>query len=139
MPDREDWSFEGCRDRLRDATRIVLDLEGRYERAVERSADAEAVYRAEVGKAFAGYREAGKAVEESSTLAKRDVAKLSRERDYAKDMVKLAAERLENGRDSRRSLWRLIEWQRDIAVAQAHTQVGQQQQLDTRMGVSDGR
>src|SRR3954447_9375115 len=135
MPDGDDWPFDACQDRLRDATRIVLDLETKYERAVERAADAEAVYRSELGKAFAGYREAGKAVEESSTLAKREVAKLSRERDYAKDMVKVAAERLEDGRDSRRSLWRLIEWARERDLIAARSQVGQQQQLDSRMGV----
>lgn len=105
-----------ARENLHKATRIILDLEGAYEKAVEASADGEAVYRAELAKAMKGYRDAGKAVQEADTLARADVAVFSRERDYSAGMLKLAGEKLENARDSRRSLWRLIEWasRRDV-------------------------
>lgn len=121
MTDADDYTFDGCRNKLRDATRVIIDRETAYERAVERSSDAESVYRSAVGKAFQTYREDGKAVQEADVLAKRDVAVLSRERDYAAGLVKVEAERLEDARDSRRSLWRLIEWAREVAVVQARS------------------
>jgi hypothetical protein len=129
-----EFDFADCRDRLRDATRIVLDHESMYERAVERAADAEAVYRRQLAEQFKAQRQEGKAVQEADTLARSDVAKFSRERDYAAGMLKLAAERLEDARDSRRSLWRLVEWQRDLDVARARSD-GQQQ----RLAGADGR
>jgi hypothetical protein len=125
-----EFDFEDCRAKLRTATRIVLDKEVEFERVIQRSADAEAVYRSELGKRFAGYREDGKAVEESTTLARRDVATLSRERDYARDLVKVAAAKLEDARDARRSLWRLIEWARD----RDNRLAGQQMTLDGQAG-----
>lgn len=121
-----DYSFEGCRTKLRDATRAVRDHEKAYEQAIARSADAEAVYRRRLAEQMQTHREAGRAVEESVTLARSDAAVLSRERDYAAGLLKLAAERLENARDSRRSLWRLVEWarERDLAVTRASTNGG---------------
>jgi hypothetical protein len=116
--DADDWTFDGCRRRIRQATAAVTDKEHAYHAAIERSADAEAVYRAKLAKAFEGYRKDGKAVEESTTLARRDVAVLGRERDYAAGLVKLRAEQLENARDARRSEWRLIEWARARDLAQ---------------------
>jgi hypothetical protein len=115
MPD--ELTLESARDRLRDATRIVLDKEREYEHAVERAADAEAFYRSQLADHFKAHREAGKAVSEADTLARGELATASRERDYAAGMLKLAGEKLENARDSRRSLWRLIEWagRRDVA------------------------
>jgi hypothetical protein len=97
-------------ERLRQATRLVLDAEDAYERAVADSADAEAFYRKTLGDRFKEHRTAGKGVEESTTLARGECAAQSRERDHAAGILKLAAERMENARDSRRSLWRLIEW-----------------------------
>jgi hypothetical protein len=126
MTEPDDYSFDGCRDKLRDATRIVLDKEAEYEKAIARKADAEAVYRDQLAKGVRAYREQGKAVEESMTLARADCATLSRERDYAADMTKLAAEKLEDARDSRRSLWRLVEWARDRDLATAAKQDGGQ-------------
>jgi hypothetical protein len=109
----DDWSFDACRERLKEATRIVLDKIKAHDLAAQRSADAEAVYRSEVGKAFAGYREKGDAVEAAKIAAHRDCAKLSRERDYAKDLVRKASADIEAAIDSRRSLWRLVEWARE--------------------------
>jgi hypothetical protein len=103
-------TFEQARDALRKATKIVLEAEGVYGAAIEDAADAEGFYRTELGRKFSGYREAGKAVGEAETLARADVAVHSRERDATAGRVKLAAEKLEDARDSRRSLWRLIEW-----------------------------
>lgn len=117
----EPFGFEEARDRLRDATRIVLEHETAYEQAAARAADSEAVYRRRLAEKMEKHREAGKAVEESLTLARSDVVLLSRERDYSASLLKLAGEQLENARDSRRSLWRLVEWarERDLAVARA--------------------
>lgn len=126
MTEPDDFSFDGCRNKLRDATRIVIDKERAYEKAIERKADAEAVYRRQVAEKIKEHRSNGKAVEESVALARADVAVLSRERDYAADMAKLAAEEIEDARDSRRSLWRLVEWARDRDLAAAAKQNGGQ-------------
>ena len=112
-PTPEDWTFEACQWRLREATRIVIDAENKYRLCIEEAADAEALYRKELATAFQTYRTAGKPVEESNTLARGDVVLHSRNRDYAAGVVKLAADKLEDARDSRRSLWRLIEWARE--------------------------
>ncbi len=105
-------TFDEAKQRLRDATRIVLDAEKEFERAVERAADAEAFYRTKLAEEFRSQREQGKAVQEAETVARAAVAVHSRERDYAAGMLKLAGERIEDARDSRRSLWRLVEWSR---------------------------
>jgi len=102
-----------ARENLRRATKTILDLEGDYGRASERSADAEGVYRHELAEAFKRYREAGDAVEASSIKARGECAVLKREAIAAAGAFKLAAEKLEDARDSRRSLWRLIEWSRE--------------------------
>lgn len=135
MTDANDFSFDGCRNKLRDATRIVIEKETEYENMIARAADAEAVYRKQLAARLKSYRDDGKAVEESLTLARADVALLSRERDFAAGLVKVAAEKLEDARDSRRSLWRLVEWARERDLIAARSQVGQQQQLDARVGV----
>lgn len=124
MTATDDYSFEGCRAKLRDATRIVIDAEGAYERAINEAADAEAVYRRELAIAYQTHRSGGKAVEESNTLARGDVVKHSRERDYRAGLMKLAGERLEDARDSRRSVWRLVEWARGVALAQESARAG---------------
>jgi hypothetical protein len=129
-----EFDFADCRDRLRRATEIVIDAERTYEKAIERGADAEAVYRRQLAEQFKAQRQEGKAVQEADTLARSDVAKFSRERDYAAGMLKLAAERLEDARDSRRSLWRLVEWARGRDLATPAQDGQQQQQFDARMG-----
>lgn len=123
MPDANDWGFDACRERLRDATRVIITAEDAYKKAIERSADAEAVYRNQLANHYQRHRKEGGAVQESELLAKADAATLSRERDYAAGVVKLCAEQLEDARDSRRSLWRLVEWQRDRDVAQVRAGV----------------
>jgi hypothetical protein len=99
-----------ARDRLRDSTRMILDLEKAYGAAVEAAADAEAVYRAEVAKSFDALRAGGEAVEAARIKAHGETAPVKRDTMAAAGMLKLAAERLEDARDTRRSLWRLIEW-----------------------------
>lgn len=110
-------TFDEARDRLRDATRVVLDAEKNYEAAVQTAADTEAVYRVELATAFRSEREGGNAVQEAEIKARAAVAVQSRDRDHAAGMLRLAAERLENARDSRRSLWRLIEWSMRASTA----------------------
>jgi hypothetical protein len=114
----EKWNFEACRLRLRAATTAVFDAEDAYKSAIERSADAENFYRVELAKAFEAHRQAGQAVEAATTLARRDVAVHGRERDYAAGLVKLRADQVDDARDSRRSVWRLIEWARAVSLAQ---------------------
>jgi len=120
----DDWTFDGVRDKLRAATKIVLDAEAAYEKAINHSADAEAVYRKELATAYQTHRAGGAAVAEAETLSRGDVVLHSRERDYAAGMVRLAADKLEDARDSRRSLWRLVEWarERDLIAARAQAQ-----------------
>ena len=117
-----EFSFEDARDRLRRATEVVIAQEKAVELAGEESADAEAVYRAELAKAFKAEREAGQAVEASSIAARGACVVFSRERDAKATTLKLAFERLEDARDSRRSLWRLIEWARARDVARTPTE-----------------
>src|SRR3954468_2182927 len=103
------WNFEACRQRLRQATTTVVEAEDRYKQAIERSADAEAVYRAKVAEAFAGYRESGQAVEAATTLARRDVAVLGRGEASAAGLVRRRPDKLKARGDGRGSVWRLIE------------------------------
>lgn len=106
-------TIDQARDNLRTATRIVLDAEKATEERAREAADAEAVYRKQLADEFQRRREAGDAVEAANIGARGAVVKASRERDYAASMLKLAHEKLEDARDSRRSLWRLIEWSRE--------------------------
>jgi hypothetical protein len=106
-----------ARDRLRDATRIVLDAEADYEKAVRNAADGEAAYRLKVGEAFKRLRDDGAAVEAANTLARAESVMFSRERDVAAGLLRLAGEKLEDARDSRRSLWRLVTWSMEHEVA----------------------
>lgn len=116
-PAQDDWSFDACQARLRIATSIVLGAIRDYDLAAQRAADAEAVYRSEMGKVFAQRRDAGDAVDAAKIAAHKECARLSRERDYAKDRVKVAADDVQGALDSRRSLWRLIEWARGRDLA----------------------
>lgn len=102
-----------ARENLRRATQLVLDAEKAYQEHVRESSDAEAVYRKQFADTFKELREAGEPVQAAEIAARGTCAKASRERDYAAGMMKLAAEKLEDARDSRRSLWRLIEWSRE--------------------------
>lgn len=109
-------TFDESRAGLRKATKLVLDAEAAYERAIENSADAEAVYRRALAEQLQHQRSDGKSVQESETLARGECAPLKRDALAAAGHVKLAAERLEDARDSRRSLWRLIEWSARVAT-----------------------
>jgi hypothetical protein len=109
-----------ARQQLRAATKVVLTLEKAVAEAGEEAADAEGVYRAERAAAFKRHRDAGAAVEAAGIAARGECVKWSRARDVAHTNLKLAFERLEDARDTRRSLWRLVEWSRDVQVARAH-------------------
>jgi hypothetical protein len=111
--DEHDWSFEACQLRLRKATAQLILAERHYDKQAQRSADAEAVYRFEVGKSFGAYREKGEAVEAARIAAHKDCMTLSRERDYSADLVKLAMQKIENARESRSGMWALISWAHD--------------------------
>lgn len=110
-----------ARQKLRAATEVVLGQERAVDLAGQEAAESEALYRLEVGKAFAAARAAGDAVEAAKIKAHADCVALSQDRDVKATRLKLAFERLEDARDTRRSLWRLIEWARgrDLATAGA--------------------
>lgn len=118
-------SIAEARTRLRQATQIVLDAEKAYEGAVQTAADGEANYRLQLGAAFKRQREGGAGVEESNVTARAEVVVHSRERDASAGAARLALERLENARDSRRSLWRLVEWsaRHDAPIGRAREDV----------------
>jgi hypothetical protein len=79
---------------------------------VDEAAETEAFYRLRLSQQFKGYRDAGAAVEAANVMARGDVVAESKARDVAAGKLKLACEKLENARDTRRSLWRLVEWAR---------------------------
>lgn len=119
------FTITEARDRLRHATQIVLDKEKAMREAATSKADAEAVYRRELGTAFGRYRKDGMGVEESNITARAEVAIHEHDRDLAADLFKVCGEELEDARDSRRSLWRLIEWSAAHERAQASAPVFQ--------------
>lgn len=108
-----------ARDRLRAATEVVLTLEKMVAEAGEEAAETEGLYRFEVGRLFEQYRGEGDAVEAAKIRAHKAAVVHSKARDLAATKLKLAFERLEDARDTRRSLWRLVEWSRDIQVARS--------------------
>lgn len=114
-----------ARERLRNATGIILKLEKDYMEAVQEAADAESVYRHELAKAFAALREAGEPVEAARIKGHGETAKFKRDTLAAAGAVRVAADRLENARDTRRSLWRLVEWSaaREMRAAQIQGRV----------------
>jgi hypothetical protein len=114
-------SFQEARDLLRDATRAVIDAEKSYETAVSEAADAEGVYRLELAQAFMAQRHDGAAVAEAETQARAAVIVHARERDVTSGLLRLAGERLEDARDTRRSLWRLIEWSMRATTARTES------------------
>ncbi|MET0996904.1 MAG: hypothetical protein ABWY20_23830 [Mycobacterium sp.] len=97
------------RAQLRALTQAIRDAEQSYEAAHETAADAEAIYRSELAKALARHRSNSAGVTEAETLARGDVVLHSRERDAAAGKVRYWAELLENRRDDRRQLWRLVD------------------------------
>lgn len=113
-------NYDDAREKLTKATRTILDAEAAYELAVETGADAEAVYRRELADAFKGFRDDGEPVEAARIRAHGVTAPQKRDAIAAAGMVKVAAERLEDARDSRRSLWRLIEWASAREMRAAH-------------------
>jgi len=121
------YDFEDCRDRLRRATEVILAAESQYQIAIEQAADSEAFYRIKLGESFERFRAAGQAVEAAKIAAHAECAVHSRARDVDAGTVKLRAEQLDDARDSRRSLWRMIEWARgrDLATAGADHQRGE--------------
>lgn len=104
------FTIDQARAALRSATAIILGAEEAYKDAIETAADAQATFRNELGEAFTRYRKDGQGVAEAEISARAEVAIHEHERDKAAGLLKLAAEKLEDARDTRRSLWRVIEW-----------------------------
>src|SRR5262245_37973186 len=106
----EVFTIDQAREALKSATRIILEHEAAYKDAYEAAADAQATYRHELGEAVKRYRAEGMGVEEAKITAQAEVAVHEVDRDNAAGAFKLAAEALEDARDTRRSLWRVVEW-----------------------------
>lgn len=125
-----------ARDRLRGATEVILRLEGAYDAAVKEAAETEAFYRLRMGEQFRAHRDAGAPVDAAMTMARGDTAPEKQATLKAAGMLRLAGEKLENARDTRRSLWRLVEWARDKDTAPPSGPAQQSFALANRGGAS---
>jgi ribosome-binding protein aMBF1 (putative translation factor) len=101
-----------ARSKLRGATQIILSLEADYGTAVAEAAEAEGFYRLRLAEQFRAHRDAGAPVEAANIMARGDCAADKRATLEAAGKLKLAEKRLDDAVDTRRSLWRLIEWAR---------------------------
>src|SRR3954451_20366133 len=95
-------------EKLANVSRIIRDYEGRYAEALDTAADAESLYRKELGRAFDTHRDAGLSVDHATSKARAECHVLSRERDRAAGAVKHLAECLENRRGERESFNRFV-------------------------------
>jgi hypothetical protein len=103
-------SYEDAALELNLAAAAIIAAEDEYADANADAAANEALYRTALAEAFKRYRVGGKGVAESETLARGECAAFARDRDRAAGLVKVMAARLEDRRDDRRSLNRLVEW-----------------------------
>lgn len=106
-----------ARDKLRGATSIILSLENDYAEMVKVAAEAEAFYRLRLAEQFKAHRDAGEAVEGAKIRAHGDTAAEKQATLEAAGALKVAERRLEDAVDTRRSLWRLVEWARSKDTA----------------------
>lgn len=102
-----------ARDKLRGATEVILNLEAAYAKAIEEAAEKEAFYRLRLAEQFKAHRDNGEAVEGAKVRAHGDTAAEKKEALRAAGELKLAEKRLDDAVDTRRSLWRLVEWAHD--------------------------
>lgn len=123
MPD-EPMTYDQAATAMREVGQRIRFVEDQYETAVSDAADAEALYRKSLGDKFEAYRTDGKGVEESMTLARRDVWNLSRERDKAQGKVRKCLEQIEDRRGERASVHRLVEWSGAQAVLNGKRRAG---------------
>lgn len=117
-------TYDQAASAMREQGQVIRAVEEVYKLKTEEAADAEALYRKALGDKFATYRADGKGVEESMTLARRDVWNLERERTQAAGRARYELERLENRRGERASLHRLVEWSGALAVLNGKTRRG---------------
>jgi hypothetical protein len=101
-----------ARSKLRGATEIILNLEADYGTAVAEAAEAEGYYRLRVAQQFQAHRDNGAPVEAANIMARGDCAADKQATLEKAGKLKLAEKRLDDAVDTRRSLWRLIEWAR---------------------------
>jgi hypothetical protein len=117
-------TYDQASSAMREQGQVIRAVEEAYKLKTEEAADAEALYRKAFGDKFAAYRADGKGVEESTTLARRDVWNLERERTQAAGRARYELERLENRRGERASLHRLVEWSGALAVLNGKSRRG---------------
>jgi hypothetical protein len=101
-----------ARSKLRDATKVILSLENDYADMIKAAAETEAFYRLRVAQQFKAHRDAGAPVEAANIMARGDCAPEKQATLEAAGALKLAEKRLDDAVDTRRSLWRLVEWAR---------------------------
>lgn len=101
-----------ARAKLRGATEIILNLEGDYADMIKAAAETEAYYRLRLAEQFKAHRDAGAPVEAANIMARGDCAPDKQAALEAAGALKLAEKRLDDAVDTRRSLWRLVEWAR---------------------------
>lgn len=123
MPD-EPLTYDEAATTMREAGQRIRAVEVAHKTAISDAADAEALYRKSLGDKFEGYRNDGKGVEESLTLARRDTWNLVREREKAAGMVRYQLERLDDRRGERASAHRLVEWSGAMAVLNGKKRAG---------------
>jgi len=95
--------------KVRELNRAIRALETELARAGETAADAEAVYRQSLAEAIKRLRSEGRSATESDSVARGEVAALSRDRDLWGYRVRLLYERIEDRRGERASLHRLLD------------------------------
>jgi hypothetical protein len=109
-------SYAQAEVRMTEMAKRIRAIEVEYGQAMDEAADAEALYRKSLADKYRSYRDAGKTVDESNTLARGDCWNLSRERDRAMGAARRRVEELEDRRGERVSLHRLVEWSTAIAL-----------------------
>jgi hypothetical protein len=103
-------TYQRAEERMYALGQRIRAKETDYENAANDYADAEALYRKQLGERFGKYRGDGMAVEAAMTQARADCWNLSRERDRALAKSRKRLEELEDRRGDRVSLHRLVEW-----------------------------
>jgi chromosome segregation ATPase len=130
MPDTENrvpaepMSYADAERRMGAMAQSIRAAEKALETASEDAANAEAVYRKNLGEKFAALRSEGAAVEAAMTQARSELFQLSKERDIAAGRARKALEVLEDRRGERVSLHKLVDWSGGVDVIERRNAAG---------------
>lgn len=120
----EPMSYGESERRMQGAAQRIRDAERALETASEDAANAEAIYRKNLGERFGALRAEGVAVEAAKIQAHGELFNLSRERDIAAGRVRKALEVLEDRRGERASLHKLVDWSGGVDVIERRNAAG---------------